>query len=85
MYFEGVGTYTVVPGRMGKGIYSAFEMALAWFVLPKYLSTIFFRSNRYRSVEKNVKFAYHWLAENYRKGDQVYLFGASRSAASSGR
>ena len=75
-YFEGIGA-----NEGGK-----FEEAFAWFVLRKYLTCFTDnRYNRYRNVEKNVKDAYHWLAETYRKGDQVYLFGASRFAASSGR
>ena len=76
LYFEGIGAY--------EG--SKFEEAFAWFVLRTYLFRFTDnRYNRYRNVEKNVKDAYHWLAGTYRKGDQVYLFGASRFAASSGR
>lgn len=33
-----------------------------------------------KGLSKNVKEAYIWLAENYRDGDQIYLFGFSRGA-----
>ena len=75
MYLEGIGAY--------EGL---LEQAFAWFVLRIYLS--YFtdnRSNRYRNVDKNVKKAYKWLAKAYKEGSQVYLFGASKFAASSGR
>jgi uncharacterized protein (DUF2235 family) len=89
-YFEGIGAYEVdqlpLPSRVGRAIYRRFEKALAWFVLRKYLFRFTdTRSNHYRNVEKNVKDAYRWLAETYRKGDQVYLFGASKFAANSDR
>ncbi|KAK0434988.1 uncharacterized protein EV420DRAFT_1623710 [Desarmillaria tabescens] len=31
-------------------------------------------------VESNVKEAYQWLADNYQRGDRIYLFGFSRGA-----
>ena len=34
-------------------------------------------TNCCRNAEKNVKAAYTWLVERYRKGDRIYLFGAS--------
>ena len=91
LYFEGLGAHEGddLPrlSRVGKVIYSGLEMALAWFVLRKEYPPHFTdnRPNRCRNVEKNVKDAYRWLAETYEKGDRVYLFGASRFAASSGR
>ncbi|KAF8445042.1 hypothetical protein L210DRAFT_1028793 [Boletus edulis BED1] len=33
-----------------------------------------------RNMEENVKDAYGWLAQIYREGDQIYLFGFSRGA-----
>ena len=88
--FEGIGAYELdhlpLPSRVGKVIYSGFEKAFARFVLRIYRSHFTDkRPNRYRNVENNVKDAYRWLAETYREGDQVYLFGASRFAASSSR
>ena len=75
MYFEGIGAY--------EGL---LEQAFALFVLRIYLSRFTDnRSNRCRKVGKNVKDAYRWLAETYIEGSQVYLFGASRFTASSGR
>ena len=45
LYFEGIGAYEVdhlpLPTRVGKVIYSEFEMALAWFVLRKKMSISF--------------------------------------------
>ena len=31
-------------------------------------------------LDKNIMSAYHWLARNYRDGDQIFLFGFSRGA-----
>lgn len=31
-------------------------------------------------LDKNIKSAYKWLAQNYRPGDQIYIFGFSRGA-----
>ena len=82
MYLRGISAYETqadnVPllDRVAQAIYSPFEVVFAWFVLDRYPLRPPLIIGRDRNVEKNIKDAYSWLAETYRKGDRIYLFGA---------
>ena len=47
------------------------------FPVSIYLATN--QTGCHRNADKNVKDGYSWLVRNYRGGEQIYLFGASRS------
>ena len=50
---------------------------LGMFPVSIYLATN--QTGCHRNADKNVKDGYSWLVRNYRGGEQIYLFGASRS------
>lgn len=63
-YDQGVGTFGVK------------ETLFEWQKLPSRICGLAFGWG----LKRNVEGAYHFLAENYRAGDEIYLFGFSRGA-----
>jgi len=49
------------------------DLAFAWYVPNKSICTL--DTNFYRNFEKILLGAYRWLAENYKIGDRIYLYG----------
>ena len=63
-YDQGVGTFGVK------------ETLFEWQKLPSRICGLAFGWG----LKRNVEGAYHFLAKNYRQGDDIYLFGFSRGA-----
>lgn len=63
-YDQGVGTFGVK------------ETLFEWQKLPSRICGLAFGWG----LKRNVEGAYHFLAENYREGDEIYVFGFSRGA-----
>ncbi|EPJ5576661.1 DUF2235 domain-containing protein [Citrobacter farmeri] len=63
-YDQGVGTFGVK------------ETLFEWQKLPSRICGLAFGWG----LKRNVEGAYHFLAKNYRQGDNIYLFGFSRGA-----
>lgn len=81
-YNSGIGTYATPSWKSWAYRKQQFDhkldLAIAWYVLLFFSHGIFCVQCHalYRNFERIVQIAYRWLSEQYREGDQIFLFGA---------